>query len=159
MNADSGRNFLLYLKALVWSIFVSYSNTTVELIVRCLRQGEISNESPDFQHSHLGLSLKFIVGKLPRLEDRECLARCLERVKLSDTSLIYRNMVFEMGHYVTTLEKLGDVEEGCAGVVYYLKDSRIAVIFRKEDQTLSAHEVIPSQVLPVYTLTIPETSA
>ena len=40
----------------------------------------------------------------------------------------------------------------------FLKDSRIAVIFRKEDQTLSAHEVVPSQVLPVYTLTIPETS-
>ena len=151
------RNFLLYLKALIWSVFVSYTGSTVAAIVQCLRDGTIP-EYPEFLDSHLGDSLRFILESLPRQEDRELIACGLEKVKQSQPSIIYRNMVIEVGHYVTTREAMGDVPADCPGVIYCLEASTISVLFRKPDGTLVDRKVHPFQVMPVYTLTIPESS-
>ncbi len=95
------RNFLLYLKALIWSVFVSYSNSTVAAIAECLREGVVSDAYPEFRDTHLGESLRFLIGSIPSEDDRRQLAACMEQVKSSSASMVYRNMVIEVGHYVT----------------------------------------------------------
>lgn len=155
----STRNFLLYLKALIWSIFVSYTNATVCAIISCLREGRVGDEYPEFQDTHLGESLRFIIRSLPRAEDRSLLADSLNQVKTSQASMVYRNMVIEVGHYVTAMEPIGDVPSECPGVVYCLKEGHISVVFYKPDGTLSAQRVHPFQIMPVYTLTIPDPSS
>lgn len=152
----STKNFLLYLKALIWSIFVSYTNATVSSIVACLREGRVLDEYPEFKDTHLGEGLRFILENIVRQDDRDRLADCLEHVKESEASIIYRNMVIEVGHYVTSNEVMDDVPVHCPGVVYCLKSNLISVVFYKADKTLSAKQVRPFQVMPVYTLTIPE---
>ncbi len=150
------RNFLLYLKALIWSIFVSYTPSTVSAIASCLRERRVREEYPEFQDTHLGEGLRFIIARLERVEDCELLACCLEQVKQSDSSMIYRNMVIEVGHYVTAKESIGDVPEDCAGVVYCLESVMIHVVFLKSDNTLSAKRLHPFQIMPIYTLTVPD---
>ena len=152
----NSRNFLLYLKALIWSVFVSYTNSTVVSIEQCLREGKVLDEFPEFQDSHLGESLRYIIETLPTPEDRECLASCLENVKESTPSMIYQNMVIEVGHYVTAKTAIYDVPADCPGVVYCLHSPTISVLFRKPDGTLASKKVHAFQVMPVYTLTIPE---
>ncbi|MBN2326150.1 MAG: hypothetical protein JXR73_03280 [Candidatus Omnitrophica bacterium] len=153
------RNFLLYLKALIWSIFVSYTPSTVSAIASCLRERRVLSEYPEFQDTHLGEGLRFIIERLQRKEDCDLLASCLETVKKSAPSIIYRNMVIEVGHYVTAKQPLGDVTEDCAGVVYCLESEMIHVIFLKPDSTLSDQKVHPFQIMPVYTLTVPDPSS
>jgi hypothetical protein len=148
------RNFLLYLKALIWSIFVSYTPSTVSAIASCLRERRVLDEYPEFQDTHLGEGLRFIIERLHRPEDAELLAQCLEHVKESAPSAIYRNMVIEVGHYVTSQQVLGDTPENCNGVVYCLQSNTIDIIFLKPDGTLSAQRVHPFQIMPVYTLTV-----
>lgn len=148
------RNFLLYLKALIWSIFVSYTPSTVSAIAACLREGRVLDAYPEFQDTHLGEGLRFIIERLKRKEDHALLASCLEHVKESVPSIIYRNMVIEVGHYVTANEPIADVAEECAGVVYCLESDMIHVVFLKSDDTLSAQRVRPFQIMPVYTLTV-----
>lgn len=150
------RNFLLYLKALIWSIFVSYTPSTVSAIASCLRERRVLDEYPEFQDTHLGEGLRFIIERLPRQEDCDRLAECLEHVKDSAPSIIYRNMVIEVGHYITAKEQIGDVAEDCAGVVYCLETDMINAVFLKSDGSLSAHRVYPFQIMPVYTLTVPD---
>ncbi len=159
MSELQQRNFLLYLKALIWSVFISYTDSTVGSIVHCLREGWVGEEFPEFRDTHLGEGLRFLIDSLPRIEDRELLASCLEQVKKSDSSMVYRNMVIEVGHYVTSRTSIKDVPSDCAGVVYCLDSSMISVVFRKKDGTLSDCRVHPFQVMPIYTLTIPESSA
>ncbi len=155
----STRNFLLYLKALIWSIFVSYTNATVCAIVNCLREGRVGDEYPEFKDTHLGEGLRFIIQSLPQAEDRNRLADSLEKVKSSQASMVYRNMVIEVGHYVTAVAPIGDVPGECPGVVYCLESSYISIIFYKPDGKLSAQRVLPFQIMPVYTLTIPDPSS
>ncbi|MFB3788441.1 MAG: hypothetical protein ACE15F_18945 [bacterium] len=152
----STRNFLLYLKALIWSIFVSYTNATVCAIVNCLREGRVGDEYPEFKDTHLGESLRFIIQSFPRPEDRTLLADALEKVKSSQASMVYRNMVIEVGHYVTAVEPIGNVPSHSPGVVHCLEAGLISVVFYKPDGTLTVHRVRPFQIMPVYTLTIPD---
>ncbi len=156
MTGSHQRNFLLYLKALIWSVFISYTDSTVAAIVHCLREGHVGDEFPEFKDTHLGEGLRFLIQSLTKTEDRELLASCLSHVKKSDSSMVYRNMVIEVGHYVTSQHTIEDVPADCAGVVYCLSHSMISVIFRKPDGTLSDLKLHPFQVMPVYTLTIPE---
>ncbi|MGC9327557.1 MAG: hypothetical protein ACP5I1_07975 [Candidatus Hinthialibacter sp.] len=150
------RNFYLYLKALIWSIFVSYTPSTVSAIASCLRERRVLSEYPEFQDTHLGEGLRYIISRLHRKEDCDLLASCLETVKKSAPSIIYQNMVIEVGHYVTATQPLDDVPEDCTGVVYCLKSNSIYVIFLKPDNTISAQKVRPFQIMPVYTLTAPD---
>ncbi|RJP27786.1 MAG: hypothetical protein C4527_12525 [Candidatus Omnitrophota bacterium] len=158
MAISHQRNFLLYLKALIWSVFISYTDSTIAAIVQCLRAGQVGDEFPEFRDTHLGEGLRFLISALPREEDRVLLASCLGQVKKSESSMVYRNMVIEVGHYVTAQSALGDVPSDCAGVVYCLNPSSISVIFRKPDGTLSDKQVHPFQVMPIYTLTVPDPS-
>ena len=151
------RNFLLYLKALIWSVFVSYDNSTVKLIAQALRDGT-TGDHPQFKDSHLGDGLRLILDFVPQPDGREILASCLEQVKGSEPSLIYQNMVIEVGHYVTAKDAIADVPPNSPGVVYCLKQGKISVLFRKPDKTLSPQTVHPFQVMPVYTLTISDPS-
>jgi len=153
------RNFLLYLKALVWSIFVSYTPSTVSAIASCLRERRVLSEYPEFQDTHLGEGLRFIIERLKRPEDCELLAQCLEHVKESLPSSIYRNMVIEVGHYVTSQQTIGDVPENCNGVVYCLESKTIDVVFLMPDSSLSAQRVHPFQIMPVYTLTVSDVNS
>ncbi|MBD3265740.1 hypothetical protein GF373_03655 [bacterium] len=152
------RQFLLYLKALIWSVFVSYTQSTVMAIAHCLREGEIDEGFNEFRDTHLGDGLKYILDTLPNQEDREHVAAALDVVKESEASLIYQNMVIEVGHYVTAKDAIADVPPNSPGVVYCLKHNKISVLFRKPDKTLSPQTVHPFQVMPVYTLTIPDPS-
>lgn len=156
MSPAGSRNFLLYLKALIWSIFVSYKDSTISIIIQCLREGSFGEHYPELKDTHLGDGIRLILESLPREEDRILLATSLERVKQSEPAMVYRNMVIEVGHYVTLKAKTGDVPENCYGVVYCLKSSQIHVLFRKTDGTLSDQCVHPFQILPVYTLTVPD---
>ncbi|MEW6234929.1 MAG: hypothetical protein AB1656_06040 [Candidatus Omnitrophota bacterium] len=159
MNSNTQRNFLLYLKALIWSVYVSYKDSTVALIAQCLREGSAGENYPEFRDSHLGDCLRTIIQSLPRTEDRNALAACLQKVKSGEASMVYRNMVIEVGHYVTARETIEDVPENCYGVVYFLASAKIDVLFRKPDGTLSAQCVFPFQIMPVYTLTVPDITA
>ena len=67
-------------------------------------------------------------------------------------------MVIEVGHYVTAKEAIEDVPADSAGVVYCVKENDISVVFFQSDQTLSIRQVHPFQVMPVYTLTVPDSS-
>ncbi|MDX9752538.1 MAG: hypothetical protein RBU29_01170 [bacterium] len=154
MSATS--QFLLYLKALVWSVFVSYTQATVMAIAHCLREGEVKSGFPEFQDTHLGDGLRFLISALPQAADRQRVAAALEEVKGSDASLIYQNMVIEVGHYVTAKDTLQDVPTNAPGVVFCLKNNTISVLFRKPDQSLSVQTVHPFQIMPVYTLTVPD---
>jgi hypothetical protein len=151
--------FLLYLKALIWSVFVSYTKSTVLAISLCLRDGELKEGFPEFKDTHLGDGIRHILGELPNTADRETLAAALEQVKDSEASLIYQNMVIEVGHYVTATDEIGDVPMNSPGVVFCLRDKKISVLFRKADKSLSLQTVYPFQVMPVYTLTIPDPSS
>lgn len=151
-------NFLLYLKALVWSVFVSYTESTVTLICNAVRSGNVSGV-PEFQDSHLGDCLRYIVQELPNPEHRQKLADCLPNVKKSMPSRVYQNMVIEVGHYVMSEQDLGDVPDDCPGVVYCLGESSIHVLFRTPGKTLTARTVHPFQIMPVYTLTVPDKGA
>lgn len=153
------RNFLLYLKALIWSIFVSYTPSTVSAIASCLRERRVLDAYPEFQDTHLGEGLRFIIERLRRPEDSELLAQCLEHVKESLPSAIYRNMVIEVGHYVISQQTIGDVPENSNGVVYCLESKSIDVVFLKPDSTLSAQRVHPFQIMPVYTLTVSDVTS
>jgi len=153
------RNFLLYLKALIWSVFISYTPSTIAGIVACLREGRVGDEYPEFKDSHLGEGLRFIIQSVPRPADRDILASCLEKVKGSLPSIVYQNMVIEVGHYVTAVDPIGDVPVHSAGVVYHLETAMISVVFRKGDGTLSAQRVRPFQIMPIYTLTVPDPTA
>jgi hypothetical protein len=153
------RNFLLYLKALIWSIFVSYAESTVSSIAQCLHQRQVLEEYPEFQDTHLGDGLRFILDRIKTQEDCDLMASCLEKVKQSEPSIVYRNMVIEVGHYVTANNDIGDVPEDCAGVVYCLSSDIISIIFLKPDGSLSEKQVHPFEIMPVYTLTIPDTNS
>lgn len=158
MNADSPRNVLLYLKALIWSVFVSYTDDAAGDIRHVLLAGGMDAAGGGLRESHLGRGLAFLLERFGRAEDRELLAHSLALVKQSDPSLVYRNMVFEIGHYITAKEPLGGVPENCPGVIRSLKPGSVSALFLKPDGTLEACEVFPDQVMPVYTLTIPESS-
>jgi len=159
MNSNTQRNFLLFLKALIWSVYVSYKDSTVALIAQCLREGNTGENYPEFRDSHLGDCLRTIIQTLPREADRTTLADCLQKVKSGEASMVYRNMVIEVGHYVTAKETIGDVPENCYGVVYFLSSAKIDVLFRQSDGTLSVQCVHPFQIMPVYTLTVPDITA
>ncbi len=146
--------FLLYLKALIWSVFVSYSESTVKAIVHCLREGRILDDYPEFQNSHLSEGLRFILKELPGGEDRERLADALSHVKDGSASTIYQNMVIEVGHYVTANDCLTDLPEECPGVVYKIEGQTVNVLFRLPDKRLQPKKVHSFEIMPVYTLTV-----
>ena len=125
----------------------------------CLREGEVKDGFSEFRDTHLGDGLKHIIKELPRIEDRECLANALDLVKESNPSFIYQNMVIEVGHYVIAKDELTGITPNTPGVVYCLQDSKISVLFRNADKTLTAKTVHPFQIMPVYTLTIPDSSS
>ncbi len=156
MDLAKSRSFYLYLKALIWSVFVSYEDSTVHLIARCIREGNTGESYAEFRDSHLGDGLRVILQHLTDQQERDRLADCLEKVKQSEAAMVYRNMVIEVGHYVTAKEGIGDVKEDDYGVIYCLDSSRIWVLFRTEEGKLVDTEVFPFQIMPVYTLTIPD---
>lgn len=151
--------FLLYLKALIWSVFVSYSQSTLNAIVHCLREGRLLDDYPEFNDSHLGECLRYILNELPDAECRETLANALLQVKYGAASTIYQNMVIEVGHYVTAGDHLTDLPAGCHGVVYRIEGSVINVLFRLPDKRITAKRVHSFEVMPVYTLTISDDNA
>lgn len=151
--------FLLYLKALIWSVFVSYSQSTVNAIVHCLREGRILDDYPEFNDSHLGECLRYILNELPDAECRESLANALLEVKDGAASTIYQNMVIEVGHYVTACDCLTDLPPECHGVVYRIENSIINVLFRLPDKRITARRVHSFEVMPVYTLTVSDDNA
>ena len=152
----SERMVLLYLKALIWSVFVAYGERTVQAIVQCLSAGRVSNDDPELIETHLGEGLQFLIDHLPGPQDRDTLAAALKNVKHSRPSLIYQNMVVEVGHYVMAREGIADVPPDRYGVIYRIEDSQIDVLFRLQDGHLVRCTVHPSQVTPLYTLTVGE---
>lgn len=155
-----GKNmFLLYLKALIWSVFVSYSPSTVNAIAHCLREGRILDDYPEFQDSHLGEGLRYILKELPDAESRAVLADALSQVKDGAASTIYQNMVLEVGHYVTANDCLTDLPEGCHGVVFRIDGQIIDVLFRLPGQGMISKRVHSFEVMPVYTLTVSDDDA
>lgn len=151
--------FLLYLKALIWSVFVSYSKSTVNAIVHCIREGKVLDDYPEIHDSHLGECLNYILNELPDSECREELANALLQVKDGAASTIYQNMVIEVGHYVTAGDCLTDLPDGCNGVVYRIEGDVINVLFRLPEKRLHAKQVHSFEVMPVYTLTVSDDNA
>lgn len=148
--------FLLNLKALIWSVYVAYTPGTVEVISRALDEGVVDESFPEIRETHLGQGLRFLLRELPDEEDRRKLSLCIPKVKSSQPSLIYRNMVIEVGHYVVTETALDEVPYDCHGVVYCLDRNMVHVLFRLQGKKLAVKSVLPFQIMPVYTLTIPE---
>ncbi len=159
MNTQSNHNLMLHLKALIWSIYVSYGKETVMRIVHAVEEGKVPEDHPDFHSSHLGICLKYILNHIQSGESLHHLAECLREVQGSETSMIYQNMVFEIGHYVSAKESSGTIPEDCPGVVYHIQRGKIQVLFKKPDQTLEPATRYPDELMPVYTLTIPDSSA
>lgn len=155
----SGNLFLLYLKALIWSVFVSYSPSTVTAIGRCLREGRVLDDYPEFKDSHLGDGLRYILADLPDSGDRERLAESMTHVKQSAASTVYQNMVIEVGHYVTAKEGVEGVPEGAPGVVFCIEGNSISILFRLKEKRLVAKTVRAFEVLPIYTLTVSDDDA
>ncbi len=148
-------NFLLYLKSLVWSVFVSYTEETVMQIAESLKEGDLQ-DVPAYQNTHLGKCVQYFIEILPQAEDRIRLAESLQMVKQSEASFVYRNMVIEVGHYVTADQTIDEIPEDCPGVTYRIHGKKIDVLFCLPNNSLVAKRVHPFQVMPVYTLTIPE---
>lgn len=155
----SNHNFMLFLKALIWSVYVSYGKETVVRIIHAVEDNCVPDDHPDFDASHLGKCLKTILNSLPDETSRNHLAESLRQVQGSDASMVYQNMVFEIGHYVTAKDAVGSIPDECPGVVYHIEKGKISVLFRKADQSFEPETVYPDQILPVYTLTIPDPSA
>jgi hypothetical protein len=155
----SNHNFMLFLKALIWSIYVSYGKETVARIINAVEENCVPEDHPDFDSSHLGRCLKTILNSLPDDASRNHLAESLRQVQSSDASMVYQNMVFEIGHYVCIKETVNTVPENCHGVVYHISKGKISVLFRQADHSFVPETVYPDQILPVYTLTIPDPSA
>ncbi|MBI1390775.1 MAG: hypothetical protein GC154_20290 [bacterium] len=149
--------FLLYLKALIWSVFVSYSKSTVSAIGHCLREGRVLDQYPEFKDSHLGDGLRYILTELPGEADRILLAESLKQVKASEASTIYQNMVIEVGHYVSAKEWLGDAAPESRGVVYCIDNGVISVLFSLPGRRLVAQPVRAFEIMPIYTLTVSDT--
>lgn len=147
--------FLLNLKALVWTVFVSPGDSVQNMILRVLREGGISSEESDLQDTHLGDGLRIILQRFPQNEDREALAKALSRVHLSQASVISENRLIEVGHYVQA-ESVPNVPEDCYGVVHYIDEQAIEVIFSPRQGNLLVRRALPFEVMPVYTLTISE---
>ncbi|MFH1738409.1 MAG: hypothetical protein ABIH23_05330 [bacterium] len=152
----SERMVLLYLKALIWSVFVAYGERTVLAIVSCLKEGAVREDDPELSETHLGDGLRFLIHHLPGPQDRETLAKALQKVKNSRPSLVYRNMVIEVGHYVTSREDIADIPVDRYGVIYRVEENQVCVLFRLTDGTLADRKVHPSQITPLYTLTVGE---
>lgn len=155
----SNHNLMLFLKALIWSVFVSYEKETVMRVIHAVEEGCVPETHPDFHDSHLGKCLKFILLNTPDETSRSHLANSLRQVQGSDASMVYQNMVFEMGHYVTAKESFEHIADECPGIVYHIQNGKISVLFRKPDQSFEPLTVYPDQIMPVYTLTIPDPSA
>jgi len=148
-------NLLLYLKALVWSVFVSYTEETITQLSDSLKKGKVQ-DLPSLRDSHLGKCLQYLVDQLPTTEDRVLLADALHQVKQSEASIVYRNMVIEVGHYVTAEQPIDEVPDDCPGVIYRIQDKKIDVLFCLPNLSLVSKSVHPFQVMPLYTLTIGE---
>ncbi|MGI6457336.1 MAG: hypothetical protein ACOX5R_17200 [bacterium] len=151
----SETQFLLYLKALIWSVFVSYTNTTVQHLAEALNKGSISGDHPELQDTHLGICLRYFLAELQDPQERRILSEALYQVRESLPSLIYKNKVIEVGHYVITAQPLEQVPDNCYGVVHCLQEQRIHALFRCPQKHLIPAIVHPFQIMPVYTLTIP----
>jgi hypothetical protein len=147
---------LLYLKALIWSVFVAYGEQTISAIVECLDSGRVFNDRPELVDTNLGDGLRFLIQRFPDSKDREILAAALRNVKHSRPSLVYRNMMIEVGHYVMSREGITDVPIDRYGVIYQVEADRVHVLFRLPDGHLMDCTVHPSQVTPLYTLTVGE---
>ncbi len=152
----SERMILLYLKALIWSVFVAYGERTVAAIIDCLVRGKVNEDDPELSETHLGDGLRFLIQHLPGPRDRELLAGALKKVKNSRPSLIYGNMVIEVGHYVRARESIPEVPVDRFGVIYRVEENQVCVLFRLEDGKLVDRKVHPSQITPLYTLTVGE---
>ena len=155
----ANHNLMLFLKALIWSVFVSYEKETVIQIIHAVEDGCVPEDHPDFHSSHLGKCLKFILQNTPDETSRTHLANSLRQVQGSDASMVYQNMVFEIGHYVTAKENMAQIPDECSGVVFHIQNGKISVLFRQSDQSFEPLTVYPHQIMPVYTLTIPDPSA
>ena len=152
----SERMILLYLKALIWSVFVAYGERTVQAIVSCLEHAAVREDDPELSETHLGDGLRFLIHHLPGPKDRETLAGALQKIKNSRPSLVYRNMVIEVGHYVTSREDITNVPVDRYGVIYRVEENQVCVLFRLTDGRLADRKVHPSQITPLYTLTVGE---
>ena len=150
----SERMVLLYLKALIWSSFIAYGERTIQAIVQCLSSGRVSDDDPELIETHLGEGLQFLIHRLPDPRDRDTLAAALGKVKHSRPSLVYRNMVIEVGHYVMSREGIAQVPVDRYGVIYRVEQNQVGVLFRLLDGHLVDRMVHPSQVTPLYTLTV-----
>lgn len=147
---------LLYLKALIWSVFVAYGEKTINSIAQCLDSGNVSGDDPELGATHLGDGLRFLVRHLPTPDDRKTLAEALQNVKNSHPSVVYRNMVIEVGHYVMARENIPDVPIDRYGVIYRVEENQVSVLFRLPDGQLVDRTIHPSQITPLYTLTVGE---
>ena len=150
----SERMVLLYLKALIWSVFVAYGERTIGAVARCLDSGEVAGDDPELGETHLGDGLRFLIQHLPAAEDRAILADALGKVKHSRPSVVYRNMVIEVGHYVMARENIPDVPVDRYGVIYQVEANQVSVLFRLPDGHLADRTIHPSQITPLYTLTV-----
>ena len=124
-----------------------------EQISSVLRLGGIPDELAQLRNTHLGDVLRQVLAKITAQEDRERIAAALEKTPDSQASMVYRNMVIEVGHYVTAQE-VEDVPVDSCGVVYHIGEKEISVLFRVVGQPLQDCQVRPFEVIPVYTLTI-----
>ena len=113
----SETQFLLYLKALIWSVFVSYTNTTVQHLAEALNKGSISGDHPELQDTHLGICLRYFLAEL-RTHRSGASSRKHSIRSGKPPSLIYKNKVIEVGHYVITAQPLEQVPDNCYGVVH-----------------------------------------
>ena len=58
----SERMILLYLKALIWSVFVAYGERTVAAIINCLTCGEVDENEKNTMLTHISDALRNIIN-------------------------------------------------------------------------------------------------
>lgn len=144
---------LLNLKALIWSVYVSYSDDTVAKICTSLNDGTVDSACAELNDTHLGKGLKIIMQAIEGTQDRALLAKSLSETQSSEASIVYRNMVIEIGHYVTPVAISG-LPDTCHGVVSHIDSRMVDALFLLPNRTLVKKRVHPFELCPVYTLTI-----
>lgn len=144
---------LLNLKALVWSVYVSFPKETTEHICQSLRDGTIVADSPELDDTHLGKGLRIIMQAVSRPEDRALLAEGLQHVPTSEASIVFQNKVIEIGHYVTPVGISGLPGSGC-GVVTHIDSRMVEALFLLPNRSLARKRVHPFELSPIYTLTV-----
>jgi hypothetical protein len=116
----------------------------------------INEELKEFKDTHLGKGLRYLLSEIAEPNDRLRLSDSLREIKQSMPSLVYQNKIIEVGHYVVAAQNLEGIPENCYGVVFRLEPAKIHVLFRISGKRLVPAVVRPFEIMPVYTLVVPE---